>query len=127
MRLVFADLGHNSFPGVDEFVPPPHSVGWGSSENSTLGQVRPVPSDAVLSLFYPVLSLSPTVVDRANLLCFKIRVGHNKSDTWEKFTHVPFYFTEQPFGAYPGILPGAGIQPPSPVYRFWLSASLQGQ
>ncbi|HOI94300.1 MAG TPA: hypothetical protein PK250_06295 [Syntrophobacter fumaroxidans] len=66
---------------------------------------RFVPSQGVLSLFYPVFDLSPTIVDRDYLLCFKFRVGHNKSDTWKKFTHMPFDFADNPSGPIPALCP----------------------
>jgi len=64
-----------------------------------------VPSQGVLPLFYPVFDLSPTIVDRDYLLCFKFRVGHNKSDTWEKFTHMPFDLADNPSGLVPALCP----------------------
>ncbi len=57
---------------------------------------RFVPSERVLALFYPVFDLNTTVVDRNYFVRLKIRVGHDKSDTGEKFTHVPFDFTDNP-------------------------------
>jgi hypothetical protein len=59
------------------------SLAW-LAANSTLREVRLVPSQGVLPLFYPVFNSSPTIVDRDYLFRFKIRVGHNKSDTREK-------------------------------------------
>jgi len=47
---------------------------------------RFVPSECVLS-FYPVLNLSPTIVDRDYLLCFKIRVGQGPGAI---LLHSPF-------------------------------------
>ena len=62
---------------------------------------RLVPSEGVLSLFYPVFNLSTTIVNRNYLVCFKVRVGHNKSDTREELTNMPFYFTDNPSGSVP--------------------------
>jgi len=64
---------------------------------------RLVPSECVLSFFYPVLNLSPTIVDRDHLFRFKIRVGNNKSDTRKEFAHMPFYFTDNPSGLIPFV------------------------
>ena len=47
MRLVFAILGHTSFPGVDELIPPPYCVGWDSGENPT---ARPPTREAVIAV-----------------------------------------------------------------------------
>jgi hypothetical protein len=55
-----------------------------------------VPPEGVLPLFYPVFDLSPSIVNRNDLVRFKIRVGHNKSGTGEEFTHMPFNFTDNP-------------------------------
>jgi len=57
---------------------------------------RFVPSKGILSLFYPIFDLSPSIVDRNYLFCCYAGVSHNKSDTGEKFTHVPFDFTDNP-------------------------------
>ncbi len=62
---------------------------------------RLVPSKGVLPLFYPVFNLGTAIVNRNYLVCFKIRVRHNETDTWEEFTHVPFYFTDNPSGLIP--------------------------
>ncbi len=64
---------------------------------------RLVPSEGVLSLLYPVFDLSPTIVDRDHLFRFKIRVGHNKSDTGEELTNMPFYLTDNPSGVTPAL------------------------
>lgn len=64
---------------------------------------RLVPSKGVLSLFYPVFDLSATIVDRDYLFCFKIRVGHNETDTRKEFTNMPFYFTNNPSGLIPTL------------------------
>ncbi len=73
-------------------------VGKTSDEKPCLIGCKPmatrlVPCEDVLSFFYPVLDLSPTIADRDYLFCFKIRVGHNKSDTWEEFANMPYLFT----------------------------------
>jgi hypothetical protein len=59
---------------------------------------RFVPAEGVLPFFYPVFDLSSTIVNRNYLLRFKVRVGHDKSDTGKKFTHMPFDFTDNPPG-----------------------------
>ncbi|MGA2223703.1 MAG: hypothetical protein ABSH41_04580 [Syntrophobacteraceae bacterium] len=69
--------------------------------NSTPREVRLVPSEGVLSLFYPVFDLSTAIVNRDYFVCFKIRVGHDKPDTGEEFTHMPFEFTDNPSGSIP--------------------------
>ena len=76
-------------------------VGKTSDEKPCLIGCKPmatrlVPSEGVLPLFYPVFNLSTTIVNRNYLVRFKIRVGHDKSDTGEEFTHVPFDFTDNP-------------------------------
>ena len=67
--------------------------------SSTLREVRLVPSEGVLPLFYPVFDLSPPVVDLDYSLRFHVRVGHDKSDTREKFVHMPFDFADNPSGS----------------------------
>jgi len=57
---------------------------------------RFVPSERVLPLFYPALNLGTTIVNRYHLSRFKVRIGHNKSDTREELTDMPFYFTNNP-------------------------------
>ena len=57
---------------------------------------RFVPSKRVLPLFYPVFNLGTPIIDRDYSLCFKVRVGHNKSDTREEFAGVPFDFAHNP-------------------------------
>jgi len=42
---------------------------------------RFVPSECVLSFFYPVLNLSPAIVDRDYLFRFDVRVGHDEPET----------------------------------------------
>jgi hypothetical protein len=61
---------------------------------------RFVPSEGVLALFYPVFN-STTVVDRNHLVRFEIRVGHNKTDTREEPTNMPFDLTDNPSGLIP--------------------------
>ena len=80
---------------------------------------RLVPSEGVLSLFYPVFNLSPTIVDRNYLVRFKIRVGHNKSDTREEFTHMPFYFTDNPSGLIPALCPVMELDHPHLYAALW--------
>ena len=62
---------------------------------------RFVPSESVFSFLYPVFDLSPPIVDRDYSFCFKVRVGHNKSDTRKEFTHMPFDLTDNPSGFIP--------------------------
>ena len=62
---------------------------------------RFVPSEGVFPLLYPVFDLSPPIVDRDYSFCFKVRVGHNESDTREEFTHMPFYLADNPSGFIP--------------------------
>jgi hypothetical protein len=57
---------------------------------------RLIPPESVLHLFDPVFNLGTTIVNRNYLVCLKMRVGHNKSDTREEFTNVPFDFTDNP-------------------------------
>ena len=81
-------------------------VGKTSDEKPCLIGCKPVaarlvPSECVLSFFYPVLDLSPTIVDDDYLFRFKVRVGHNKSHTREDLTHMPFDFTDNPPGLNP--------------------------
>ena len=60
-----------------------------------------VPSEGVLPFLYAIFYLSPPIVDRDYSLCFHVRVGYNKSDTGEEFTHMPFYLTDNPSGLVP--------------------------
>ena len=46
--------------------------------NSTPREVRLVPSEGFLSLFYPVFDLCPTVVCRNYFVSCEVRVGHDK-------------------------------------------------
>jgi hypothetical protein len=62
---------------------------------------RFVPSKRVFPLLYPVLDLSPPIVDRDYSLCFYVRVGYNKSDTGEKFPNMPFDLTDNSSGLIP--------------------------
>ena len=66
---------------VEQIISKTSYEGAGLAANSTLREVRLVPSQSVLPLFYPVFNSSPAIVDRDHHLRFKIRVGHNKSDT----------------------------------------------
>ena len=60
-----------------------------------------IPAKGVLPLFYPVLNLGAAIVCRDRLFSLKIRVGHNKSDTGEKFTHMLFDIADNPSGLIP--------------------------
>jgi len=76
-------------------------VGNTSDEKPCLISCKPmatrfVPSKGILPLFYSVFNLGTTIVDRNYFVRLKIRVGHNKSDSREEFTHVPFDFTDNP-------------------------------
>ncbi len=64
---------------------------------------RLVPSQCILPLFDPVFNLSTAIVNRNCLVCFKIRVGHNKSVMWGKFTHMPFDLTDNLSGLMPAL------------------------
>ena len=64
-------------------------------------EVRLVPSECVLPFFYVVFNLCTAIANRNYLVCFKVRVGHNKSDTRKKFSYVPLYLTNN----LPGLIP----------------------
>jgi hypothetical protein len=62
-----------------------------------------VPAEGISPLFDPVFNLGTTVVDRDNLLRFKIRVTHNETNTSEELTNMPFDFTDNPSGLIPFV------------------------
>ena len=81
-------------------------VGQTSDEKPCLIRCKPmaarfVPSKRVFPLLYPVLDLSPPIVDRDYSLCFHVRVGYNKSDTGEEFPNMPFDLTDNSSGLIP--------------------------
>ena len=53
-----------------------------------------IPAKGVLPLFYPLLNPGAAIACRDHLFSLKIRVGHYKSDTGEKFTHMPIGLAE---------------------------------
>ena len=81
-------------------------VGQTSDEKPCLICCKPmaarfVPSKRIFPLLYPVLDLSPPIVDRDYSLCFHVRVGYNKSDTGEEFPNMPFDLADNPSGLIP--------------------------
>jgi hypothetical protein len=80
---------------------------------------RLVPSEAVLSLFYPVFNLGKTIVNRNYFVHLKIRVGLNKSDTRQEFTPVPFDFIDNPSRFIPFLRQGTQFGHPHLHSALW--------
>jgi hypothetical protein len=72
---------------------------------STLREVCFVPSEGIVSLFYSIFDLSPSIVDRNYLFCFYAGVGHNKSDTRKESTNMPLDLADNPSGLIPTFRP----------------------
>ena len=78
-----------------------------------------VPAEGVLSFFDPVFNLSTAIVNRNYSLRFEMRVGHNKSNAGEEFTHMPFDFTDNPSGFIPFLSLVMKLYHPYLYAAFW--------
>jgi len=55
-----------------------------------------VPAQSVLALIYPVLFLPASILDFHDLFARKLGGGYDKTDSWKKFSRMPFNLADHP-------------------------------
>ncbi len=71
-----------------------------------------VPAQSVLALLYPVLYFPAFIVDFHDLFASKPGVGYDKTDSWKKFSRMPFNLADHPARPAPALRPVLKINNP---------------